>query len=139
LYYSLNIEKIQLGSSVATNHKAIADTGTSLLAIPPEVADPFFKEPAFEYATLDQGTYILECSNIDKFPSLEFTIGGTAFEVKAEQYILPLEENYCQVGIMTYTPPNGLIVLGDVFLRTVVAVFDLQNETIGFAPATTSA
>jgi len=135
-YYTFNIEKVKLGSSVASNHLAIADTGTSLLCIPPSIADPFFQDSAFDGCEQTEGIYVCECSARDQFPNLEFTINGTTFDVTPEQYILPNEGNTCVVGIETFTPQGGLIVLGDVFLRTVVAVFDLQNESVGFAPAT---
>eukprot|EP00357_Protocruzia_adherens_P028493 CAMPEP_0114983644 /NCGR_PEP_ID=MMETSP0216-20121206/6817_1 /TAXON_ID=223996 /ORGANISM="Protocruzia adherens, Strain Boccale" /LENGTH=371 /DNA_ID=CAMNT_0002345655 /DNA_START=21 /DNA_END=1136 /DNA_ORIENTATION=- len=134
-YYTFLVDEVQLGSTTASNHYAIADTGTSLLCIPPTLADPFFEDSAFDGCDNQNGLRICECSARSSFPSLKFTIGGTVYEITNEEYLIE-DQGYCVVGIETITPPGGLIVLGDIFLRNVVAVFDLGNETVGFAPAT---
>jgi len=126
------------GSSFAGEIKAIADTGTSLLAIPSDQFSSLLtKFPSGVVTPLAKGEYTVDCSKTSEMPTLSFTIAGKEFSLEGKEYILSVSGE-CLLGIMgiDVPPPRGpLWILGDVFLRKYYTVFDYGNAQIGFALA----
>jgi len=141
-YWQFNVDGLAVGgSSYSSTFKAIADTGTSLLAVPKADVTNLVKMIPGLTPVLGTGEYMADCSKIDQMPTLSFTIAGKAFELDGSDYIIKETEagvTQCLLGIMgiDVPPPRGpLWILGDVFLRKYYTVFDYGNSRLGFAKA----
>merc|ERR1712187_460084 len=121
---------------------AIADTGTSLLAIPTSVFTSLLtKFPAGVVKPLLHGEYTVDCSKESSLPTISFNIGGKEVALEGSDYVLSVS-GQCLLGFigLDVPPPRGpLWILGDVFLRKYYTVFDYGNAQIGFATAASSA
>jgi len=140
-YWQFDVDAVTVdGDAFASTTKAIADTGTSLLAIPSdEVKKLVAQIPGLRKNVA--GEYIADCSKIPEMPTLSFTINGKDFPLTGDDYVLQITQEgvtQCLLGIMgiDVPPPRGpLWILGDVFLRKYYTVFDYGNNQIGFATA----
>ncbi|XP_042520247.1 aspartic proteinase A1-like isoform X2 [Macadamia integrifolia] len=87
------------------------------------------------------GESVVDCGNLSSMPPVSFTIGGKAFKLTPEQYILKIGEADAAQCISGFTaldvpPPRGpLWILGDVFMGRYHTVFDYGNLRVGFAEA----
>merc|ERR1712216_502722 len=138
-YWQFVVDKVAVGdASFASSIKAIADTGTSLLAIPKTQMDAILKTfPAGVVKPMIKGEYSVDCSKVSSMPTISFTIAGKAFALEGSEYVLNVQ-GQCLLGIMgiDVPPPRGpLWILGDVFLRKYYTVFDYGNNHLGFATA----
>jgi len=141
-YWEFSVAGVTVGgASFASTTKAIADTGTSLLAIPTSVFTSLLtKFPAGVVKPLLHGEYTVDCSKVSSLPAISFSIGGKEFALEGSDYVLSVQ-GQCLLGFigLDVPPPRGpLWILGDVFLRKYYAVFDYGNTQIGFATAATS-
>lgn len=77
--------------------------------------------------------YIVECTIISTLPPVSFNLGGAWFNLTSEDYVIQIARGgsrLCFLGFqaLDVPPPAGpLWILGDVFLRSYVAVFDRGN------------
>jgi len=138
-YWQFAVSAVQVGGEAfAGETKAIADTGTSLLAIPKaSLTTLLTKFPSGIVKPLAAGEYTVDCSKTSQMPTLSFTIGGKAFTLEGAEYVLNVSGE-CLLGItgIDVPAPRGpLWILGDVFLRKYYTVFDYGNSQIGFATA----
>merc|ERR1712050_53893 len=141
-YWQFDVSEVKVGdASFADTTKAIADTGTSLLAIPKSALTSLLtKFPAGVVKPLLAGEYTVECDKVSEMPAISFTIAGKDFVLEGSEYVLSVSGE-CLLGFMgiDVPPPRGpLWILGDVFLRKYYTVFDYGNSQIGFATATSS-
>ncbi|CAI9101387.1 OLC1v1038697C1 [Oldenlandia corymbosa var. corymbosa] len=88
-----------------------------------------------------RGESVVDCSSLSSLPTISFTIGGRAFELTPQQYILQTGSDIttvCISGFMALDipqPRGPLWILGDVFMGVYHTVFDYGNLQIGFAKA----
>lgn len=79
-YWLIAIDQVQLGNNKFTNLKGVVDTGTSVIVGPTSVVNGLLKDiPAQP-----------DCAKISTYPNLTFTIGGTEFVLRPDQYILKI-------------------------------------------------
>jgi hypothetical protein len=76
-----------------------------------------------------------DCTNVDQYPSLTFTIGSDTYTIGPDYYIIQAL-GQCLLGVMAMAdlPFEGFI-LGDVFIRQYYTIFDYGGSRVGFATA----
>jgi cathepsin D len=126
------------GQSIGCNGgcQVIADTGTSLLAGPPDEIQKI--HDTIGATPLAKGEYMVDCSKMDQMPNIDFKIGSKTFTLTPQDYVMKetiLGYSQCLSGFMGMDLSQvGLkYILGDVFLGKFYSVFDMQNNRVGFA------
>ena len=112
------------------NEQVIVDSGTSLLYVASEiayVANELFSPPA-QYDE-QSGAYFVECDSIT--PTFGVNINGQTFFVNSQDLIVDAGDGSCISGIQDAGEGPG--ILGDVFLKNVLAVFDVGASQMRFA------
>ena len=113
---------------------ALIDTGTSYI----HLFEPIAKEVALAVGVEDLTTSIwrLPCSVRRRGPTLEFkSATGHKYQIPPSSYVLdPIFGSLCVLGILPTTDTEHFI-LGAVFLRDYISVYDSLGKRIGFAPA----
>ncbi|GAP83820.1 putative aspartic-type endopeptidase [Rosellinia necatrix] len=119
------------GSSAGfTGRSAYIDTGTSFVFGPPDDVEAMYKLIPGS-SSKDGSAYTIPCDTDSK---IAFTFSGQSWNVSSKDFISPPNSNgICTGNIygMEYVPGGWL--LGDVFLKNVYSVFDVDNGQIGFA------
>jgi len=108
--------------------QVIIDSGTSLIYLPTEVANAvnaLFSPPAF----FNLGVYSVDCNATA--PEFGVRIGSQTFFINAEDLILHNADGTCISGVDD--AGDSPAILGDVFLKNVLAVFDLGASEMRFA------
>ncbi|CAG7924196.1 unnamed protein product [Penicillium olsonii] len=118
--------------------EAIADTGTSLMLVSPDVAKEYYKQVDGAIYANNAGGYIYPCTA--KLPSLAVAV-GTAYSATVPGSLV----NFSEVGTNTTTGEtvcfggiqsnagSSLAIYGDVFLKALFVVFDHRGPSLGFA------
>ncbi|XP_036396912.1 gastricsin-like [Megalops cyprinoides] len=118
---------------------AIVDTGTSLLACPPQYADTLHQMLGGFKDQNENRHYVFNCDAVSSLPTLTFVMNGAHLHLEPSSYVLTDSDGsgYCSSGIEasreTYRDGMPYWVLGDVFLRQFYSVFDQGNGRVGFA------
>ncbi|KAK5653663.1 hypothetical protein OQA88_8693 [Cercophora sp. LCS_1] len=135
----------------------ILDSGTTLTYLPGAVTAPLFaKLNAYDRSGAEIPVVYVDCTIVDTDPSLvlsyqfngpdgpvvQVSIADIVFD-DIKQYVaaglitlpskLPFpKENVCSLGVMT-SAAGDVHLLGDTFLRSAYAVYDLSNDVIALA------
>ncbi|KAK5128899.1 hypothetical protein LTR85_000232 [Meristemomyces frigidus] len=129
--YSVGTSKTTSGSI----GDSIADTGTTLLYLPTATVQAYYKQVSGASYNNAQGGYIFSCSAT--LPAFNVAIGGAVYTVPGS-YInyAPINSagTQCFGGIQENTG-IGFSIFGDIFLKSVFAVFDetTSSPRLGFA------
>ena len=111
--------------------KLVVDSGTSVITAPRKEFDILMKEMKID-----------DCrKNKKDLPTLSFKLDGKLFSVDAEQYVYKKNDYNdevpdCRDGFMDLDigPPRGpLWILGDIFMRKYLVIYDRDSKRIGFA------
>ena len=105
---------------------AAIDSGTSVIGGPSVIIDDLIYSLGLNS----------NCSNAHALPEIAFVIGGRAFTLKPEDYIIQ-DDGECRLAFMSLdvpAPRGPIFVLGDTFMRKFYTVLDRDNMQIGFAP-----
>ncbi|KAL1874175.1 hypothetical protein Plec18167_006110 [Paecilomyces lecythidis] len=113
------------------------DCGSTLIILPETLTNDIFDDLDVKYnSTLNVG--ILPCSMKNNDWNLTYSFSGAEVDVPMSQLVLdPVgyegDEVQCIFGIVP--GPGDMVLMGDPFLRSVYAVFDLANNEISLAQA----
>ena len=121
------------GQSVSNTHKAVLDSGTSLLAGPSSEVSALAQQVGA--TPFVNGEYLIDCNSLSKLPDIAFVVNGKSYSLTPTQYTLNVEGLclFAFVGIDIPAPAGPLWIMGDVFIRQYYTVFDWGNQRLGFA------
>ena len=132
-FYTIKTDSLQYGKTVSKQSQYyIVDSGTTLIYLPNKDAAAFnaaFDPPATYIP--NQGAYFVDCSA--KAPAFSITIGGVAFPINPKDLIFQNEKagGLCLTAV---ADGAGLNILGDQFLKSVVAAFDAGAGGKSYSP-----
>jgi len=136
-YWEVELEKVKFGDEEMEleNTGAAIDTGTSLIALPTDVAEIINKEIGAVRSW--NGQYTVPCEKIAELPALTFTFSGKDYQIEASDYILNVQGSCISsfTGLDIPAPMGPIWIIGDVFLRKWFTVYDLDKNAVGFAKA----
>jgi saccharopepsin len=135
-YWEVELESAYFGDDVLEleNTGAAIDTGTSLIALPTDIAEMINTQIGAKKGW--NGQYSVECNTVPNLPDFTFTFGGKPYPIKATDYILEVQGTCISsfTGMDIPMPGGGsLWIVGDVFLRKYYTVYDLGRDAVGFA------
>lgn len=110
--------------------KVIIDSGTTLMYLPDKLVDYIastFSPPAF--INPYNGLYVAGCTS--KAPRFGVIIAGKTLFVNPVDLLNPMGSEFCMMAIQRQL--GGDAVLGDSFLKSVLAVFDVGIHEMRFA------
>ncbi|OTA99159.1 hypothetical protein M426DRAFT_325397 [Hypoxylon sp. CI-4A] len=136
-YWEVDFDSISFGDESAEleNTGVILDTGTSLIALPTDLAELLNKEIGAKKSF--NGQYTVDCSVRDSLPDISFKLSGYDFPISPYDYILEVQGSCIStfMGMDFPAPVGPLAILGDAFLRRWYSIYDLGKGTVGLAKA----
>ncbi|KAI0165137.1 Asp-domain-containing protein [Hypoxylon sp. FL1284] len=136
-YWEVDFDSISFGDETAEleNTGVILDTGTSLIALPTDLAELLNKEMGAKKSY--NGQYTVDCSVRDSLPDVTFKLAGYDFAISPYDYILEVQGSCIStfMGMDFPAPVGPLAILGDAFLRKWYSIYDLGKGTVGLAKA----
>jgi len=140
-YWQVDMASVEVSGASATvcdgGCQAIMDTGTSLIAGPKKEIDAINHAIGATIIPIT-GEAIVNCAKIPEMPKISFGLGGKTYVLEAKDYVLQITQmgvTQCLSGFMGLDTPDGLWILGDVFLGKYYAEFDVGNARVGLAQA----
>jgi len=134
-YWEVELEKVKFGDDELEleNTGAAIDTGTSLIALPTDVAEMINSKIGATRSW--NGQYTVPCDKVDSLPELSFYFGGKPYPLKGSDYVLQVQGTCISsfTGMDINLPWGSLWIIGDVFLRRYFTVYDLGRDAVGFA------
>jgi saccharopepsin len=136
-YWEVDFDAISYGDDTADLESTgvILDTGTSLIALPSQLAEMLNAQIGAKKSY--NGQYTVDCNKKSSLKDVTFTLGGNKFALGPEDYILELSGSCIStfMGMDFPAPVGPLAILGDAFLRRYYSVYDLDAGTVGLAEA----
>jgi len=135
-YWEVELKSVTLGEDTLEleNTGAAIDTGTSLIALPTDVAEMINTQIGAKRSW--NGQYTVDCSTVPDLPDLTFNFGGKPYVLEGTDYTLNVQGTCISAftGLDINLPDGGSIwIVGDVFLRKYFTVYDLGRDAVGFA------
>lgn len=135
IFWSFNFTGIHIvGQNLwyLSQWEVIADTGTSLMLLSPDVVNTYYS--AIPAARFEENTWVFPC-NSPPLPDFEIGLANGWVGTVPGRYInytsLQDDPKTCMGGLQPIDHPFG--ILGAVFLKSVYAVYDVAGSRIGFA------
>ncbi|CAK7269840.1 hypothetical protein SEPCBS57363_003804 [Sporothrix epigloea] len=123
-------EKVNL-----SDNTAIADTGTTLCILSDKACKALYAAiPGAKYDETQQGWVIPATVTLDQLPSVKIAVGDNDFELQPEDLVYGEPEDGVWFGAVQSRGDLGLDILGDVFLKSIYAIFDVGNVRFGAIP-----
>ncbi|KAI0195218.1 vacuolar protease A-like protein [Xylaria flabelliformis] len=136
-YWEVDLDSISFGDETAEldNTGVILDTGTSLIALPTDLAELLNKEMGAKKGF--NGQYSVDCAARDSLPDVSFKLSGYDFSISPYDYILEVSGSCIStfMGMDFPAPVGPLAILGDAFLRKWYSIYDVGKGTVGLAKA----
>ncbi|TFK89830.1 endopeptidase [Polyporus arcularius HHB13444] len=137
-YWEVELEKVDLGGDELELQQtgAAIDTGTSLIALPSDLAEMLNTQIGAKKSW--NGQYTVDCSKVPDLPDLTLYFNGKPYVLKGTDYVLEVQGTCISSFTgLDINMPNGdqLWIIGDVFLRKYYTVYDLGKNAVGFAEA----
>lgn len=134
-YWEGKLDSVQLGNTqLVSNVRFVADSGTSTLTAPTRVVTKIAQ--IIGATQLLPGRYTVDCSTVSSLPELHINLNGNKFTLQGADYVINDENVECMLGIMGLDLPSQLgeiLIMGDVFMRKVYTVFDVENKRLRMA------
>ncbi|EHK22952.1 uncharacterized protein TRIVIDRAFT_78763 [Trichoderma virens Gv29-8] len=118
-----------------SGNSAIADTGTTLALVSDEVCEALYNAiPGATYDDQQQGYVFPQSTDVSSLPEFKVSVGDTQFVIQPEDLAFaPADDNNWYGGIQS-RGTNPFDILGDVFLKSIYAIFDQGNQRFGAVP-----
>ncbi|GJN76363.1 hypothetical protein PLICBS_010476 [Purpureocillium lilacinum] len=139
-FWAVKTEEFSVGDGqrqkAAPGTHAIVDTGTTLTLAGPELTQSYYKQVQGAQFNERQGGITFPCNST--LPDLHLDVNGLYnATVKGENLIFgEIGDGSCFGGVQPF-PPSGsrpdTVILGDNFFKSNLVVFNLGNNTVGFA------
>jgi hypothetical protein len=120
---------------------AIIDTGSSQIAIPPQLFNSLKDQWMRTIPKLDCSGHEIfcfvdqACSDVEKkLQPVGFQLSGMVYEIPASQYLFASNPSKCFLKIHKNNLPDqnsNLFLMGGLFLKHFYSVFDFDNDLIG--------
>ncbi|KAK7525808.1 aspartic peptidase domain-containing protein [Phyllosticta citriasiana] len=139
-YWGFTLDGYAVGDGPVTrsSFSAIADTGTTLVYLPDDIVEAYYKQVDGARYDERQAGYVFSCST--HLPDLTLQIGGAKRTVPGS-YInyASVDINSCYGGVQG-SSSIGLSIIGDIFLKSQFVVFDQTQGSprLGWAQQKTS-
>ncbi|KAL6721408.1 hypothetical protein ACLMJK_000511 [Lecanora helva] len=115
-----------------SGNTAIADTGTTLALIDDATCEAIYNAiPGGKYDSTQQGYIFPASTTADQLPVVSFAVGGKQFVVQKEDLGFADAGNGMVYGGIQSRGDMTFDILGDVFLRSIYAIFDQGNTRFG--------
>lgn len=115
------------------NFPVLFDSGSSLAILPNRTLSPMAQAYGYTWSEQD-GFFKGECDMFD-FEGFELNFSGIKIQIPAESLLIPgEEEGSCMLAI---APDDyvGNFIFGDIFIRHLYLVYDLEHNQVGIAQA----
>ncbi|KAK9417508.1 putative Peptidase A1 domain-containing protein [Seiridium unicorne] len=134
--WSIAMDDVSVGGTSAgvKGRTAYIDTGTTYAFAPPADVKALYKLIPDSQSS-DGVTYTFPCDTTAK---VALTFSGTSYSINAKDFGTSGSDNKCTGNIFGMEVVSGSWLLGDMFLKNVYSVFDIDGERIGFASKSTS-
>jgi len=134
-YWEVDFDMIAYGDDAAELERTgvILDTGTSLNALPSQLAEMLNAQMGAKKGY--NGQYSIDCAKRDSLPDVTFGLGGYNFTLGPYDYTLEVSGSCISTffGMDMPEPVGPLAILGDAFLRRYYSIYDLGAGTVGIA------
>uniref|UniRef100_A0A8C6DQY7 Peptidase A1 domain-containing protein n=1 Tax=Moschus moschiferus TaxID=68415 RepID=A0A8C6DQY7_MOSMO len=129
-YWQITVDRISMNGKVvgcSSRCQAILDTGTAFVFTPGLLTQQGFAGLTSPFLS----QYLISCRVNTTIPPVVFTINGTDYPMRPEDYIVTVRGQ----PRGRFSNPGLTWILGDAFLRQYFSVFDRGNRRFGLAPA----
>ncbi|OKL64239.1 putative aspergillopepsin A-like aspartic endopeptidase [Talaromyces atroroseus] len=124
--------------AITQSPTAIADTGTTLMLVSPEVAAAYYEQVQGAQDSESVGGYIYPCSS--ELPTLSIAVGNSNLATVPTSVLnystigmdRSTGEEYCYGGVQSNSG-SEFQIFGDVFLKSMYVVFDQRGPSLGLA------
>ncbi|CUG89429.1 aspartate protease, putative [Bodo saltans] len=135
-YWQSTFASLTVGTTaiVSTSTRMVIDSGTSLIVGPTTIVAQIAAQ--IGATEIMAGKYTVSCLAVPYLPTIQFNVGGVQWSLSGSDYVINDEDVECILGIAGMDLPEpitGLWILGDVFMRKVFTVFDVQNKQVRLA------
>lgn len=135
-FWQVNSPTFQIGKTKVANQggsPAIADTGTSLMLVDPQVAKAYYAQVPGAVNNVNLGGYTYPCSAAVPDFGVSLGPGYMAMIPSHEVTFAQIDSKTCFGGIQSNGGSN-LQIYGDVFFKAQYVVFDGANKQLHVAP-----
>lgn len=119
-------------STSGSGNTAIADTGTTLCLVGDELCEAVYAAiPGATQSTQQQGWVFPTSTDLSTLPAIQVAVGSNLFTINPEE--LPFQDlgDGTYYGGIQSRGDQDFDIFGDVFLRSVYAIFDQGNTQFG--------